>query len=170
MWKSSQASRVSLGSGVSTWLGHIVRGDERNNVSCTESNERQRQRGAFSEASASRSGARQGHEGQEGYVNETTPPSPGLRDPPQSGLCLSFQPHRLLSPCDTLNVIKWKMNLFYVVLHLLCFLFPVPRQFFLLSPQNVSNLPSHLLLKAFLAPQTFRLGELPLLRALMISC
>lgn len=45
VWNSSQASSVSLRSGVSTWLGHIVRGDERSNVSCTESNERQKQRG-----------------------------------------------------------------------------------------------------------------------------
>lgn len=50
VWKSGQASTVSLRSGVSTWLGHIVRGDKRNNVSCTENNERQRQRGAVSEA------------------------------------------------------------------------------------------------------------------------
>lgn len=60
VWRSSQASRVSLRSGVSTWLGHIVRGDERNNVSRTESNERQKQRGAVSEAISQQVGDKAG--------------------------------------------------------------------------------------------------------------
>lgn len=60
VWKSGQASRVSLRSGVSTWLCHIVRGDKRNNISRTESNERQRQRGAVSEAISQQFGGKEG--------------------------------------------------------------------------------------------------------------